>query len=358
MKGKDLNQNNNNPIKDQKNKPNNSQKFIVTSLSLDFYRRIIELENKIQFSHPSMEDIKELGTLYKKAIEVFCTTSQKKVRFFQEKLNKLLLGVNKLAKKQNKKPTKWSQYMNSHKKNYNNFMLFLEIESSDKEGEQILINQNEKFAKIFVEYNNNIDTQKNIFRENMRLKKEKKRKNEIIINTNVINNEIKDIQKINEEKENINTNNINNTNANYNLFYNKFKGRNDLVDLSYKDFLKKFHYIYLNSKIFKEPIESFNYILDDIFCHKVTKYFDYQEQIKEFEMILEDKDQRNHEESLTFFVTDIQNERKKYYQSLENFVEKIMKKIQMRCAEAQINKDKNIEKYICEFMKGISKIFY
>ena len=122
--------------------------------------------------------------------------------------------------------------------------------------------------------------------------------------------------------------------------------------------MKKFHYIYLNSKIFKEPIESFNYILDDIFCHKVTKYFDYQEQIKEFEMILEDKDQRNHEESLTFFVTDIQNERKKYYQSLENFVEKIMKKIQMRCAEAQINKDKNIEKYIGEFMRGISKIFY
>ena len=57
-------------------------------------------------------------------------------------------------------------------------------------------------------------------------------------------------------------------------------------------------------------------------------------------------------------IEKLQNERKKYYQSLENFVEKIMKKIQMRCAEAQINKDKNIEKYIGEFMRGISKIFY
>ena len=34
-----------------------------------------------------------------------------------------------------------------------------------------------------------------------------------------------------------------------------------------------------------------------------------------------------------------------------------MKKIQDRCAEAKINKDKNLEKYILEFMEEISKIF-
>ena len=336
------------------NKRHFSKKFKVTTLPPDFYRKIIELENKIQLSQPTMDDIKELGSLYKKAIEVFCTSSTKKVKFFSDKLTKLLMGVDKLAKKQNKKPTKWSLYMNTHKKNYNKFMLFLEIESSSQEGEKILNKQNEKFAKIFSEYYNNIDKQKKNFKEKMELKSENKFKNEIKLE-NENKKEENSLIKINEEKENINS--INNINANYNLFYNKFKGRNDLVDISLKDFLKKFHYLYLNSKIFIEPIESFNYILDDIFCHKVSKYFYYQEQIKEFEMMIEDKDQGNNEDSLAFFLTDLQNERKKYYQNLENFVAKVLKKIQLKCSEAQISKDKNMEKYVEEFMKGISKIF-
>ena len=332
-----------------------SKKFSITSLPPNFYRKIIELENKIQLSQPNMDEIKELGSLYKKAIEYFCTSSPNKVLYFQNKLNKLLVGVEKLAKKQNKKKSKWSLYMNSNKKNYNKFRLFLEIEGASQDAEQILQSQNEKFGKIFLEFYQNMDMQKNLLREKMNLKRTKKAKNEI--NNNIINNnEIKDGSKINEEKENIN-NNIINTNANYILFFNKFKGRNDLVDSALKNFLKKFHYIYLNSKIFKEPIEYFNYILDDIFCHKVTKYFYYQEQIKEFQMILDDKNQGNNEDGLAFFLTDLENERKKYYQNLENFVENIMKKIQNRCADAQINKDKNLEIYVDEFMEDISKIF-
>ena len=326
-----------------------SKKFSITSLPPNFYRKIIELENKIQLSQPNMDEIKELGSLYKKAIEYFCTSSPNKVLYFQNKLNKLLVGVEKLAKKQNKKKSKWSLYMNSNKKNYNKFRLFLEIEGASQDAEQILQSQNEKFGKIFLEFYQNMDMQKNLLREKMNLKRTKKAKNEI--NNNIINNnEIKDESKIKEEKENINSNIIN-TNANYILFFN------DLVDSSLKTFLKKFHYMYLNSKIFIEPIESFNYILDDIFCHKVSKYFYYQEQIKEFEMMIDDKDQKNNEDSLAVFLTDLQNERKKYYQNLENFVEKIMKKIQNRCADAQINKDKNLEIYVDEFMEDISKIF-
>ena len=131
---KEIKIDNNNPKTEEK-----TVKFKLTTLPPDFYRRIIELENKIQLSQPTMDEIKELGSLYKKAIEVFCTTSPKKVRFFSDKLTKLLLGVDKLAKKQNKKPSKWSLYMNSHRKNYNKFMLFLEIESSNQEGENIFI---------------------------------------------------------------------------------------------------------------------------------------------------------------------------------------------------------------------------
>ena len=328
-----------------------SKKFKITTLPPDFYSKVIELENKIQLSQFNMDDIKELGALYKKAIEVFCTSSPKNVRFFSNKLTKLLMGVDKLAKKQNKKASKWSQYMNSHKKNYNKFMLFLELESSNQEAEQILENDNKKFSNLFVNYYNNIDEQKKNFRD--KLKNKKNYKNEI--NEDI--NEVKEINIINEEKENI-SDNINNEISSFNVLNKRFKGRNDLVDSSLKDFFKKYHYIYLNSTIFKEPIESFNYILDDMFCHKVAKYFYYQEQIKEFEMILGDKDKSNHEDSLAFFLTDLQNERKKYYLNLEIFIDKIKKNIQNRCSEAHISKDQNLQKYKDEFMKDISKIFY
>ena len=342
------NDNDNNLLKEQ---------FKIATLPPNFYRSIIELENKIQLSQPNFDEIKQLSSLYKKAIEYFCTSSPNKVQFFSNKLNKLLVGVDKLSKK---KKSKWSLYMNEHKKNLNKFKLFLEIEGSNQEAEEILQIQNEKFGNAFKAYYKSIDEQKNILKEKInskRINHKNKIKNEIN-DININNNEIKDVTKINEEKENINSNsNINNITHNNNLIINKFKGRNDLVNSSLKNFLKKFHYIYLNSKIFKEPIESFNYILDDIFCHKVAKYFYYQEQIKEFQMILDDKNQDNDEDSLAFFLTDLENERKKYYQNLENFVEKIMKKIQNKCAETKINNNKNLEMYKDEFMDEISKIF-
>ena len=319
-----------------------SKKFKITTLPSNFYQNIIELENKIQLSQrPSMEDIRELGTLYKKAIEVFCSTSPRKVQFYSNKLTKLLIGVDKLAKRQNKKVTKWSQYMNSHKKSYNKFMLFLQIEASNQEANQIIDGQNKNFGNLFMEFNNNLDEQKNSFKERMKMKKMKKNTNVI----NEINNDENSLQKIN--KENINTN----------LFINKLKVRNDLVDLSLKDFLKKFHYIYLRAKIFEEPIETFNYILDDMFCHKVAKYYYYQDQIKEFELMLGDNDRGNHDDSLAFFMTDLQNERKTYYMTLETFIDNIKKKIQNRCSETHISKDKIMLQYLQEFMNNISKIF-
>ena len=322
-----------------------SKRFKVTTITPDFYKRILELENKIQLSQrPNMDDIRELGTLYKKGIEVFCSTSQRKVQFYSNKLTKLLIGVDKLAKKQNKKPSKWSLYMNSHKKNYNKFMLFLQIESSNQEAKQIIDIYNKKFGVIYNELCNNMDVQKKNFRERLKMKRMKKNLNQI---NNIINDDDKNTEKKNGEKEAININSI----------ITKYKGRNDLVDLSLKDFLKKFHYIYLRSKIFEEPIESFNYILDDMFCHKVAKYYYYQDQIKEFELMLGDNDRGDHDDSLAFFMIDLQNERKTYYLTLETFIENIKKKIQTRCSEAHINKEKNLVKYLHEFLNNISKIF-
>ena len=320
-----------------------SSKFKITTITPDFYRKIVELENNIQLSQrPSMDDVKELGTYYKKAIEVFCTTSPRKVMFFSNKLTRLLIGVDKLAKKLNKKPSKWSLYMNAHKKNYNKFMLFLQLEASNQEAKQIIEDYNVKFGMLYEAINHNFDSQKNNFREKLKLKKMKK--NSIENNNNNIIKEENSLQKINGEK-------------NINTYLNKLKGRNDLVDLSVQDFIKKFHYIYLRSKIFKEPIECFNYILDDMFCHKVSKYYYYQDQIKEFQLMLGDQDRGDHDDSLAFFLIDLQNERKAYYLALETFIEDIKKRIQERCSETNINKEKNMAKYLNEFMDNISKIF-
>ena len=157
-----------NEIKLNNDNKNLIEQFKIASLPPNFYRRIIELENKIQLSQPNFDEIKQLSSLYKKAIEYFCTSSPNKVQFFSNKLNKLLVGVDKLSKK---KKSKWSLYMNEHKKNLNKFKLFLEIEGSNQEAEEILQIQNEKFGNAFIEYYKSIDEQKNIFKEKINSKR-------------------------------------------------------------------------------------------------------------------------------------------------------------------------------------------
>ena len=116
------------------------------SLTDAFYQRIIELENEIQLSaHPSMDTVKELGSAYKKAIEAFSGVSSQKVQFYTNKLTKLLVASNKLTKRQSKKPTKWSQYMENHKKHTNKFMLFLQVETSKKDANDIVDNKEKNF---------------------------------------------------------------------------------------------------------------------------------------------------------------------------------------------------------------------
>ena len=88
-----------------------------------FYQQIIELENEIQLSpHPSIDKVRDLGSLYKTAIETFSGVSEKKVNFYNRKMTQLVMITNEINKKKNKKPTKWSKYMENHKKNTNKFI--------------------------------------------------------------------------------------------------------------------------------------------------------------------------------------------------------------------------------------------
>ena len=321
---------------------------LTKSLTDSFYQKIIELENEVQLSlHPSMETIKELGTLYKKAIEAFSGVSSLKVQFYTNKLTKLLVAANKLTKKQSKKQTKWSQYMESHKKNTNKFMLFIQFETSKKDVNDIIDNEEKKFSEGFQEINNDLEEQSKKFQE---LKKKKK-----IMNLS----KLKSINNAKTPTEG-RISNVNLINANTISIIDKLRGRNDIVDESLNDFMKKFHYIYLHSKIFEAPIEQLNEILEKLFLHKIDKYYYYQDQIKQFELMLGDNDENDnnqHDEEIDVYLKSLKNERKAYYIVLENLIKDANNKIKKICEETQINEDKNAKKYLDELMENISKIF-
>ena len=320
---------------------------LTKSLTDGFYQKIIELENEVQLSsHPSMDTIKELGSLYKKAIEAFSGVSSRKVEFYTNKLTKLLVAANKIAKKQGKKPTKWSQYMDRHKKNTNKFMLFLQIETTKKGANDLIDSKEKLFSEGYKEIQNDLEEQEKRFLE---LKKKKK-----IMNVAKLNS-------INTNKGNAEgrLSNVNEIITKKSTTMDKLRGRNDQVDSSLNDFMRKFHYIYLHSKIFATPIEKLNEILEKVFLHKIDKYYYYQDQIKQFQLMLNDDENDNNEqdEGIDVYVKSLQNERKTYYIVLENLIKDTCEKMQKICEEAQVDEDKNARKYLDEFMGNISKIF-
>ena len=305
-----------------------------------FYQQRIELENEIQLSpHPSIDKVRDLGSLYKTAIETFSGVSEKKVNFYNRKMTQLVMITNEINKKKNKKPTKWSKYMENHKKNTNKFMLFLQIETSKKDANDLMDNNEKNFNEGYKIVESNLDNQEKKFQE---MKKKKK---------------IRKIKSFRREERlsiggEINLNNINDV--------DKIKGRSDKIDFVLNDFMKKFHYIYLHSKIFEAPIEKLNEILEKVFLHKIDKYYYYQDQIKQFQLMKDDDAEQGndeHDEEIQEYLKSLQNERRSYYIVLEDLIKTNCDKIKKICEEAQIDEDKNVKKYLDELMNSISKIF-
>ena len=236
-----------------------------TKIDEQFYKRIIELENEIQLSqNPSVPSIEELIKLYEKGIESFTEThSRQKVQYFKNKLTKLLIGYNKIKKKQedNKKPSSWSQFMNAHKKNKNKFMLFLNVETSKKEANNILDNREQKISAGYNQITQDLEDQNKKFLER------RKTKRKLNMEKKGENDKNENLEKEKEEEDG--------EKKIYTSVSNKLRGRNDKVDSSLNDFMKKLHYIYVHSKIFETPIEVLNEILEQIFLHKINKYYYY-----------------------------------------------------------------------------------
>ena len=310
------------------------------NLTDKFYQEIIELENEIQLSpFPSMETVRSLGSLYKKAIETFSGVSNQKLLFYNRKMTQLIVVMDKIKKMKDKKQTRWSKYMANHKKNTNKFMLFLQIETSQKEANDIMDIEEKKFNEGYKQVDSNLNEQEKKFQERKKKKK--------------IGN-YKNIKTKEEGVSNIDGMNLNNIHD-----MDKIKGRSDKIDFVLNDFMKKFHYIYLHSKIFEAPIENLNEILEKVFLHKIDKYYYYQDQIKQFELMKDDDEQDNneHDEEIQDFLKNLKNERNSYYIVLENLIKITCNKIKKICEEAQIEDDKNVKKYLDELMNSISKIF-
>ena len=309
-----------------------------------FYQQIIELENEIQLNpYPTMETVRTLGSLYKKAIELFSGVSDKKVKFYSRKMQQLIVISNKIIKKKDKKPTKWSKYMESHKKTTNKFMLFLQVETSKKDANDMMDNKEKNFVEGYKEVENNLENQEKQFLE---LKKKKK-----------IRKENKNTAKIPREERLSNAGEFNINNI---TDMEQIKGRSDKIDFVLNDFMKKFHYIYLHSKIFEAPIEKLNEILEKVFLHKIDKYYYYQDQIKQFQLMKDDDDEQDnneHDDEIKEYLKSLKNERKHYYIVLENLIKSNCDVIKKICEEANIEEDKNVKKYLDEIMNSISKVF-
>ena len=299
--------------------------IIYKEFNSEFFQLIIEKENEIQLENSNEENIKELAGLYKKAIENYSGISNEKVIFYNNKLTKLLMAVQKNKKKKNSKPSHWSQYVNKHKKYSNKIMLFIKLESN----KSAINNMFDKFNK---DLNNGIYTlRKNLFDQSKNFFKKKQ-------------------IKLNKLIEKYKNNNVENK-----IYSNLPKS--DTIENFLKDFLKKFHYSYIHSKIFEIPIETLNQIFDDLYYHKINKYFYYQEQIKQFDLLLNDDENNEHDESIQFFLKDLTSERKQYFNEIEELINKIKLYINQKCSNTNIEKEFYINKYKNEFMNNIGKIF-
>ena len=326
-------------------------------LPQNFFKNMIEKENLVQLSsNPSEEAVRELGGLYKKAIEIYSNVSKDKVVFYSNKLSKLLIGIQKAQKKKEQKPSNWSKYFEAKKKHTNKFMLFFEINKYKGKLGIIVDKTNKKLNEGNKQIISDLIQQETNFLEKKNKKKTftkediHQRKDSININRNSYNS----FNNI------VNNNNEENKKEEENPKKNKlFSHKNDKIDSLMKDFIKKFQYSYLNSPIFEVPLNTIYEIFNEIYEDKIQIYYYYQEQIKIFEMSSNDKEagNNNDEEDVQYIINDLKNEREKEYQKLEDTINALKKDINKNCAQISIDKEPNIKKYKIELLKKVDKIF-
>lgn len=300
-------------------------------LPSNFYQQIVEKENEMNLTtKPNLKTIQELCILYKKAIESFSGVSPNKVQFFSNKLMKLVMYEKNMKKQKEDKKKQYSRFndfINRRKEHVNQFKLFLEMDKAKEKITNIVTTCNDQIKK-----------------KNVILEEEEKKQDEKFM-------ERKSKRKIRERKpstERKQSTEINLTELN---------GKHEKVDNFIDDFLKKFHYVYMHSKLFETPIECLGNIFDEIYYHKIKKYYYYQEQIKQFQLLLGDEDGGQHQDSLEFYLKDLKTERENYFNKIETVIKETEEKIKEKCIQNSIDEDKKFTKYKDDLMNNITHVF-
>ncbi len=262
----------------------------------EFYKLIVEKENEIQLStNPNEKNINELCLLYKKAIDLFKGDSKNKIEFFTHKIFNLILGKTKAKKFNSLKTTKWSQVIQKNRKNINGFILSTTI-SFSKYRIKTLINEfNDNIYKGINKIYDDLKQQKNKFIQ-------RKKNMKIIL------------------KDKLNMNNKTNSN---NIIKKNIFHKNEIIEIIINNFLKKIYYFYFHLNLLEKEIDVINDIFSEIYNHKIQKYFNFQEPIKQFELLLKSNNDDEQNESFKILLENLQNEKNIYFMKIDILVEKI-----------------------------------
>ena len=267
----------------------------------EFYKLIIEKENEIQLSpSPNEKSINELCLLYKKAIDLFKGDSIKKIEFFTNKIFNLILGKTKVKKFNSLKKTKWSQIIQKNRKNINIFILSTTISFSKY-----------RIKTLIKEFNDNIYKGINKIYDDL-----KKQRNKFIQRKNNMKINLKDKLNIHHKKF---SNNI----IKKNIFH-----KDEIIEIIINNFFKQIYYFYFHLNFLEKEIDVINDIFNEIYRHKIQKYFNFQEPIKQFEFLLKSDIDDEQNESFNILLEKLQNEKNKYFMKIDIFVEKIKLNLQ------------------------------
>jgi hypothetical protein len=289
---------------------------LTLKLPSDFYQQIVEKENEISLSSEiNLQTFNELCNLYKKAIETFSLVSPDKVQFYQNKLIKLIIRQKQEETKVKKAPSKWSQYIKQRQKNANQLMLFLEVEKIKSKITTIMNKYKEQISQSIDIIDNSFQQQKD---------------NMITLKSNKVKNNIVKRKQTTQE----------------------------VIESNINDFFKKFHYVYMHSKLFEAPVECLEKIFDEVYYHKIQKYYYYQEQIKQFQLLLNDNENENtHHDDLQFYLDDLKKERENYFDQIEESIKKYKETIMNKCLAIEADKDNKFIKYKEELTTQLGNVF-
>jgi hypothetical protein len=378
---------------DKKKKNLNYIKSNKHKLTKDFFKNLIEHENKLQREY-TKENVSILVDIFKKAIDYYVDKGDNiRVKDYMDKLKDLFYNPKtlKLFKKEILNNTKNINEINIH-----NFFIKKEENNKYKQNNlnikpEIILKQNQDYIN-----NNRLLLERTMLKQNIQIKKLKLEHSQINNSVqNHINNYFTDSIKI---KENI-TNQISKQTTQFKEKLNKKKqekaenmlsctpitpikqhfstpvkkresymarssrkstlklylrpSRKDFKNLV-NQFVSKFYYTYRAAIL--DSTEEISDLLNDNFKDKLNLILSYHDQIKELELLREEDNTETNINTLTNMINGLELEKSKIIDKKESILMIKIKEI-IDNERKELNESSNIYCNTEDFMRNISAIF-